>query len=147
MPKILLSLTLLLLLFTQAHAATYSSRNATVYYHGGYASHTITTHPAQPFAPVYSWRTHIKFDYTPGPLGYSATYIGTTDANGILVIENILPYDPLYCGNFYSERVAVGTPSSPKSNALNFKIETPRIGPLPPYYDQCHEGGGGGVIE
>ena len=139
--------TLLLMLTVQAEAATYSSRNATSYVLGQYASHTITTHPPQPFQPVYAWRTHVKFDYSLGPLGNFATHIGDTDANGILVIENIIGGDPIYCGNYYSERVAVGSTTSPKSNALNFKIEVSPIGPRPPWYSECRENLGGGNIE
>ena len=139
---------------SSAFAGPTSSRNTSTYYLGGYALHTVTTNPVQAFQPVYSWRTHVKFDGTPGPLGYNATFIGTTNANGILniVVPN-LPYDPIYCGFFLAERVAVGSPSAPKSNPLSFSIQSSLIGPRPPFFNECRigndndNGGGGGPID
>ncbi len=134
-------LSLFIILFCLSSSAisqVYSSRNTLNYYLGSYALHVIITDPIQANQPVYSWRTHTKFDGTPGPLGYNGTYIGHTDSNGQLVIfAPKLPYNPVYCGKYHGERVAVGSKNSPKSNYLNFKIEVPMIGPLPPWTNEC----------
>ncbi|RBP51252.1 hypothetical protein [Arenicella xantha] len=154
--KRVLTTVLLFCVCSSAFATTYSSRNSTAYLLGQYASHTITTHPAQPYSAVYSWRTHVKFDGDPGPLGYNGDIIGYTDGSGALIIEAIIANDPVYCGTYHAERVAVGSPTNPKSNYINFKIEVGLIGPRPPWFNQCREGtgtgggsggGGGGTIE
>ena len=144
-----LTTVLLFCVFSTASAATFSSRNTLSYLLGEYASHTITTHPAQPYQPVYSWRVHRKFDGTNGPLGYDGELIGYTNGDGQLIIEVIIASDPIYCGHYIGETVAVGTKSSPRSNRLSFKIERGLIGPRPPWYNECREntGGGGVVIE
>jgi hypothetical protein len=86
----------------------------------------------------------VKFNGDPGPLGYNGDIIGYTDGNGVLLIEVILPYDKIYCGSYHAERVAVGSPSSPKSNYINFNIQVSPIGPRPPWYAECNAGGGSG---
>lgn len=137
MKKILL-IVILSCMCSSAIARTISLRDKTSYPLGQSALHNIVTIPAQPHQPVYSWRTHIRFDGSPGTLGHNATYIGETDANGVLTIfVPNLPFDPIYCGSFINERVAVGSLTSPKSNSLNFSIVVGPFGPFPPFSAEC----------
>lgn len=134
--------TLIVCFVTSTMAATTSIRDASNYYLGGGSSgatHLIHTYPKQPNQPVYAWRTHTNFDGTSGIHSQNGDFIGYTDHNGVLaiILYSGLPNDPIHCGWISSERVAVGSTSAPKSNALSFTITAPRIGPLPPWFNQC----------
>jgi len=121
---------------------TFSQRDTLNYYLGQSSVHTIFTYPIQPNQPVYAWRTHTNFDGSPGIHTQTATKIGTTNDQGILtIVVYKLPYDPIHCGWFTHERVAVGSPYNQKSNFLNFTIKVPRIGPLPPWTSMCEDPG------
>lgn len=129
-----------LLFISQVFAAPTSSRNTLNYKLGGFALHTITTHPVQAYQPVYSWRTHTRFDGTQGIHTQAGTLIGETNGQGILniVVQN-LPHsgsltDGVHCGFFINERVSVGQLSSVKSNSLSFTIDDnqPHVGPMHP---------------
>lgn len=134
--KTILAVAILFFTCSTAFAATTSTRNASVYVLGSSATHTITTNPIQPYQPVYAWRTHTRPNGSNGDFGQSGDLIGYTDDSGTLEIHvNQIPLDFSFCGYFSGERVAVGSPSSPKSNALSFTIVT-LIGPRPPL-DVC----------
>ncbi len=133
---------LILFVSTSTLAATTSVRDASNYYLGSGstgATHLIYTYPKQPNQPVYAWRTHTNFDGTEGIHSQDGDFIGYTDSNGVLaiILYNGLPNDPIHCGWISGERVAVGSVNAPKSNALSFTITAPRIGPLPPWFNQC----------
>lgn len=131
---------LLLIASATSFAATTSYRNTVGnnHYLGGYALHVIYTNPIQANQPVYAWRTHTNFDNTPGIHSQNGTLIGYTDNQGVLtIVMPRLPSEPVHCGWINSERVAVGSRNARKSNALNFTIRAPRIGPLPPWFNQC----------
>jgi len=141
MKKVLLVF-LLSCICSSAFAGTTSTRNKLSYFFGDYALHTITTTPAQAFQPVYSWRTHTRFDGAPGLYGHTAEIIGYTNANGILnIVVPQLPSDLNLCGSYNGERVAVGSPSNPKSNTLNFTVQAISrdvdFAPMPP--DFCFQ--------
>ena len=141
------------LMVTQVFAAPTSTRNTLDYKLGGYAVHTITTFPAQPYQPVYAWRTHTKFNGLGGIHTQDQTPIGETDLNGTLVIVvQGIPHEGVHCGYFINERVAVGDPKSIKSNSLSYTIDDnqPHPGPMHPDIgcgSQTGGGGGGGVIQ
>ena len=139
--KMILS-ALMLIASASSYAATTSIRDSNNYYLGGLsdgALHVIYTNPVQANQPVYAWRTHTNFDGTSGIHTQNAAPIGYTDENGVLtiILHGGLPNDPIHCGWISNERVAVGSPSAPKSNALSFTITAPLIGPLPPWFNQC----------
>lgn len=81
----------------------------------------VSTNPAQPFAPVYSWRTHTQHT-GPGPYGYAGDLIGYTDSQGIFQITGRLPNDASLCGEFTNERFAVGSPYATRSASIEFQI-------------------------
>ncbi len=138
MRKLLLFI-ILFCLSSSAISAVHSSRNTLSYTFHDYVEHVITTNPIQANQPVYSWRTHTKFNGDSGPLSYDGDYIGDTNSKGQLVISAPhLPMNPIYCGYFTGERVAVGSRNAPKSNVLNFMITAGVLpGPLPPWIHQC----------
>lgn len=122
-----------MLICSSVFSAPHSSRNTTRYVLNTPAIHTITTNPVQPNAPVYAWRTHTKFDGTPGNFSQNGDLIGYTDAQGVLVVVvNNLPNDENLCGFFIDEKVAVGSPHGIKSNAINFIIVEVPFGPYDP---------------
>lgn len=131
----------LLLVTPATFAATYSVRDNLSYIIGQHAVHTVFTIPAQPFQPVYAWRTHLRFDGSAGIHSQYASYIGSTDANGILTIllPSIPADDGIHCGWFSNEQVAVGSTNAPKSAPLNFTIseQDPDFGPFPPWKVIC----------
>ena len=139
MRKIITTL-LFLCVTSNALATTYSVRNSLDYQMGEHAVHTVFTVPAQPFQPVYAWRTHTRFDGSPGIHNQNASYIGSTDANGVLSI--IVPVSAgdngIHCGWFTDERVAVGTPYAAKSAPLHFTISIGvDFSPPPPWLGEC----------
>jgi len=121
--------------FSTAFSQTFSLRDTLNYNLNDIAVHVIYTYPPEPYQPVYAWRTHIPFDYSyPGIHNQDAKLIGYTDDRGVLSIVVKLPHDPIHCGWFYNERVAVGSVDSRKSNSLNFTIKDGAVhaGPMHP---------------
>lgn len=118
---------------------TFSVRDSTRYFLLGSATHIVYTLPAQPFQPVYAWRTHTRLDGSPGIHSQDGDYIGETDANGVLtIIVHSLPLDPVHCGFITGERVAVGSRDEAQSDSLGFSILVAGLpSPLPPWIGEC----------
>ncbi|NVJ62391.1 MAG: hypothetical protein HWE27_18530 [Gammaproteobacteria bacterium] len=136
MNKILL--TLLVSFSMSAMAGSTLLRNTTNYYLNHYAFQAVYTNPIQANQPVYSWRTHTRFDGTPGIHSQNGELIGYTDSQGVFIsVVPRLPFDPVHCGWINQERVAVGSPYARKSNAISYTIKAGRVGPLPPWYNEC----------
>lgn len=141
------------LFVSQVFAGPTSSRNSSNYKLGGFALHTITTNPVQAYQPVYAWRTHTRFDGTPGIHTQNEGLIGETNGQGILtIVVQRLPHngsltDGAHCGFFINERVSVGQSSSVKSNSLSFTIDDNQshIGPMHPNNGCGSATGGGGI--
>jgi hypothetical protein len=130
----------LLFVTSTTFAATYSVRDNLSYGLGEHAVHTVFTFPAQPFQPVYAWRTHTRFDGSPGIHSQYASYIGSTDGNGVLtIVVPHIPDDGIHCGWFTDEQVAVGSPNAPRSASLSFTISItgPIFSPPPPWLGAC----------
>ena len=128
--------------YSNVFSETYSLRNTLSYNltdPGALAIHVVYTYPPEPNQPVYAWRTHTPFDYSQGIHSQNGALIGYTDDRGVLSIVVKLPHDPIHCGWFNNERVAVGSLSSQKSNSLNFTIKDNggHVGPLHPSFPQC----------
>lgn len=81
----------------------------------------VSTNPAQPFAPVYSWRTHTR-NTGPGPYGYAGDLIGHTDSQGIFQVIGRVPNDDSFCGVYTNERFAVGSRYALQSAPIHFQI-------------------------
>ncbi|MCO7224502.1 hypothetical protein [Pleionea sp. CnH1-48] len=138
MKKLLGVLFLFASISTMAGTHVYRNTSGNVHYLGHYAIQVIYTNPVQAHQPVYSWREHRNFDGTLGIHNQNAKLIGYTDGNGVLsVVLPRLPYDPIHCGTYIGERVAVGSIHARKSAPINFTIQVPRVGPLPPWTGEC----------
>lgn len=97
-----------------------------------YAALVVATYPAQPFAPVYSWRKHWQ-GYRSGPYGYNGDLIGFTSQYGVFELAGYLPFDRSLCGMYADETFAVGSIYAPRSLPLSFRIYvSPDTGPPAP---------------
>lgn len=114
--------------FASRNSALYNLANAP----GRYVELAVTTNPAQPFAPVYSWRTHTQGP-NPGPYGYNGTLIGYTNEFGVFNLAGTMPFDRSLCGLYSGETFAVGSIQGQRSSPLSFRIVVqPDSGPIAP---------------
>lgn len=99
---------------------------------GRYVTLAVLTNPAQQFAPVYSWRTHMQ-GALPGPHGYNGGLVGYTNQYGVYELAGYMPFDESLCGTYTNETFAVGSMYGPRSSPLSFRIfVSPSFGPYAP---------------
>jgi hypothetical protein len=97
-----------------------------------YVELVVATYPAQPYAPVYTWRTHWQ-GFGPGPHGYNGDLAGFTNQYGVFEMAGYLPFDRSLCGWYTDETFAVGSIYGPRSSPLSFQIYvSPDVGPPAP---------------
>ncbi|TQV82933.1 RHS repeat-associated core domain-containing protein [Aliikangiella coralliicola] len=88
---------------------------------GDFARVTVSTTPALPNEPVYTWR------YKDGQLQRNGEHLGYTNSQGVFVNELYLT-DPDVCGQYSGEKFAVGSRSNPRSSSLSYTVTCPPPG-------------------